>query len=432
MCPASVYEIGPGKPLDRIAAVPWDNLQPGDEVLIHWRAEPYREKWTISSSGTKEAPIAVRGVPNAEGLRPVIDGDEAVTPRGQRTPKEARALLRIGDTVATAGRRPAWIVVENLVFRNAYEVNSFIDSTGARQPYAGNAAGIYVDVASHVVIRNCVIHSNGNGLFAASEREEPSRNLHVAGCVIFGNGTPGSGYRHNVYTEAAGFLFEKNYLGPLRDGTTGNNFKDRSSGLVVRENWIEGGNKQLDLTESDMPVIQDEPDYHETIVERNVLIENAYDGNRQMVHYGGDGDITSVYKRGPLRMTANTILSRRLDVTVVLFLNGGNPETFLSGNIIWAESPVAQLAILEGRGRVKVERNWIRRNWNPAIHSRESVHVFGTGWIEGAAPGFVSFEKLDLHLRPTAPARFQGKPLGAIPDSSEFPVKRPDSLKGPW
>jgi hypothetical protein len=429
---AEVYEVGPGKPLEKIAAVPWDDLKPGDEVRIHWREEPYREKWTISARGTQEAPIVVKGILSPEGRRPVIDGDEAEGVRGQKAPHEARSVVRIGNIAKEPERRPAWIVLENLVIRNGYETNGFFDSRGERLSYAGNAAGLFVDVSQNVTIRNCVIHGNSNGLFAASEKWEPTRDLTVTGCFIFGNGTPGSIYRHNVYTEVSGLVLERNFLGPLREAAGGNNLKDRSSRLVIRENWIEGGNRQLDIVESDMPVIQSESGYHEALVERNVLIENAFDGNRQMVHYGGDGEVVDVYRRGPLRMTSNTILTRRLNETVLMLLNGLRPDAILERNVIWCDSPRAQLAILEGNGRVKVNNNWIRRGWNPVIHSPESVAVFGTGWVEGAAPGFVDFEKGDFRLKPAAPARLQGKPLGAVGDGEPFPVTRPASLKGPW
>lgn len=49
-------------------------------------------------------------------------------------------------------------------------------------------------------------------------------------------------YKHNSYTESQGIVFEFNHYGPLRAGCPGNNLKDRSTGTVIRYNWIEGGN----------------------------------------------------------------------------------------------------------------------------------------------------------------------------------------------
>ena len=45
------YEVGPGKALDSLGKVPWETLAAGDTVRIHWRAEPYREKFFLRGQG---------------------------------------------------------------------------------------------------------------------------------------------------------------------------------------------------------------------------------------------------------------------------------------------------------------------------------------------------------------------------------------------
>lgn len=70
----ATYEVGPNKPLTDIGQVPWESLQAGDTVLIHWRSNPYKEKWVICRQGTQAVPITVRGVPGPAGELPVIDG----------------------------------------------------------------------------------------------------------------------------------------------------------------------------------------------------------------------------------------------------------------------------------------------------------------------------------------------------------------------
>ena len=42
-------------------------------------------------------------------------------------------------------------------------------------------------------------------------------------------------------------LYQYNHFSHLRKDCTGTNLKDRSAGNVIRYNWIEGGNKQIDL-----------------------------------------------------------------------------------------------------------------------------------------------------------------------------------------
>ena len=73
------YEVGPGKKLAALAEVPWEKLAPGDVVAIHWRAEPYREKFVLCARGTAERPIVVRGVAGPDGARPVIDSTKPIS-----------------------------------------------------------------------------------------------------------------------------------------------------------------------------------------------------------------------------------------------------------------------------------------------------------------------------------------------------------------
>ncbi len=42
---ALTHEVGPGLMHENVSDVPWESLAPGDLVLIHWRPDPYREKW---------------------------------------------------------------------------------------------------------------------------------------------------------------------------------------------------------------------------------------------------------------------------------------------------------------------------------------------------------------------------------------------------
>lgn len=76
---ATVYEVGPGKKYSLVEKVPWESLVAGDEVQIHWRAQPYHTKWVLCRRGTKEKPIVVKGIPSEKGELPVIDGRRAMT-----------------------------------------------------------------------------------------------------------------------------------------------------------------------------------------------------------------------------------------------------------------------------------------------------------------------------------------------------------------
>ena len=200
----------------------------------------------------------------------------------------------------------------------------FFSASGAQQTYTNNAAAIYVEKAENLLIRNCVLRDSGNGLFIGSGQSFASRDVQIEGNYIFDNGIEGSIYQHNNYTAAQDIVFEFNRFGPLRAGCLGNNLKDRSAGLIVRYNWIEGGNRQLDLVDGeDSPLIRNDPDYATTHVYGNVLIETEGSGNRQIIHYGGDSGNTSAYRKG--LSIYITIPSYRIEATGRLWF--GFPRT---------------------------------------------------------------------------------------------------------
>src|SRR4029079_4241587 len=127
------------------------------------------------------------------------------------------------------------------------------------------------------------------------------QNAGKARPYIYDNGNVGSLFEHNNYTAAIGITFQYNRFGPLRTGCLGNNLKDRSAGLVVRYNWIESGNRQLDLVDGeDSSLIRSDPSYRQTYVYGNILIEPDAAGNRQLLHYGGDSGTTAAYRQGTL------------------------------------------------------------------------------------------------------------------------------------
>ncbi|MEB2343912.1 MAG: hypothetical protein OZ948_04145 [Deltaproteobacteria bacterium] len=114
--------------------MPWDLLEPGDLVRIHWRAEPYREKWVIGRSGTAEAPIVVRGVPGPNGERPVVSGDGATTPELLDFTGKARAVIKIGTANVPDAYVPEHVVVEGSRSAPATSRTRSMTTTARRRP----------------------------------------------------------------------------------------------------------------------------------------------------------------------------------------------------------------------------------------------------------------------------------------------------------
>lgn len=415
---ATVYQVGPEQKLHQVENVPWEKLTAGDEVHIHWRPQPYHTKWVLCCRGTKDKPIVVKGIPSAEGELPVIDGRRARTRPQLRFWGEQRGVLKIGGARDPADTMPAHIVIENLDIRSARPSFFYFNSEGL-QKYFKNAAAIFIEKGEHITIRNCFLHDCGNGLFVAYE----TKDLLIENCSIYHNGIAGSYYEHNVYTEAAGITFQGNYLGPLRKDCLGNNLKDRSAGLVVRYNWIDGGNRQLDLVDSEGgDTIRYDPRYRTTYVYGNVLVKRKNDPNSQVIHYGGDSGDESAYRKGTLFLYNNTIVSQRASTTLVRLSSNGE-HLDCCNNILYTSHAGNSLAILDEDGTAVLTHNWLKKGWKTA-HSSRFGKVDSSDEIEsGDDPGFQNVEKNLFFLTTKSACLNQA---GKLPKTAQynFPVEK--------
>jgi len=407
---AATYEVGPGQPYGSIGAVPWESLGAGDLVRIHARPAPYAEKWVLCARGTEAAPIRVEGVPDGAGALPVITGEGATTRSLLNFWNEERALLKIGGANSPACTTPAWVVVEKLHLRGARAPNPFTGRNGA-SAYELNAAAIFVEAGQHVTIRGCELEGSGNGLFVAAASED----VLVEDNFIHGNGNPGRAFEHNSYTAAHRITFQGNRYGPLCAGCAGNALKDRSAGTVIRANWIEGGNRQLDLVDGeDSALIVSDPAYGDTFVYANVLIEGTDDGNSQIVHFGGDGADPGIY-RPRLWFWNNTVVSKRSATsnTTLFRLSTAAQRAWVGANVFMVTAPGNRLAVVEGAGPLTLTGNWLPTGWRQT-HSGAAVGVADAGDNRtGADPGFADLAGGDFTLAAGSPALDAGVPLPA-------------------
>jgi hypothetical protein len=391
-----VYEVGPGKQFADPSSVPWETLAPSALVLIHWRAEPYRAKWVINTAATADAPVVVLGVADA-GRRPIISGENATTRLELSYWNDDRSVIKVGGSnLPTDTVVPAHIHIQGLDVVAARPPYGFTDDGGAAQTYRDNAAAIHVEIGEHITIHDCLLHDAGNGLFAGSQ----TADLVVSGNHIFDNGIDGSIYHHNSYTECQGITFERNHYGPLRAGCLGNNLKDRSSGTVIRYNWIESGNRQLDLVETDYDHIRDDPGYAVTFVYGNILIEPDGAGNSQIAHYGGDGGETAYYRRGTLYFYHNTVVSTRGGNTTLLRCSTNDVTVDARDNIVFATAGGPYLAITSGQGQITLRDNWLPAGWRATHEASLDGTITDAGNPEGADPGFADLAGQDY--RPAA------------------------------
>lgn len=379
-----VYDIGPGQEYSDPAEIPWENLLPATLVRIHYRTEPYRTKWVISTTATADLPIVVTGIAE-NGRLPVISGENAVTRKELYYLNEVRSVVKIGNyTGPSDNDRPAHVILDNLDIRSGRPAFSFTDRDGNTATFNQNAAAVHIEEGDRITIRNCILHDCGNGLFTS----HLTSDILISGNYIYDNGIEGRYYEHNTYTESFGIVYEYNHFGPLRTGCGGNNLKDRSTGTVIRYNWIEGGNRQLDLVETDYETFATDPSYDQTFVYGNILYEPNDDGNSQIIHYGGDGNDQAFYRRGVLYLYHNTIVSKRSNNTTLIRLSTDDVTADIRNNIVFTSASPGHLALTNGQGIVKLNNNWITQNYRNSFESTSADIQASSGNLTGTLPGF--------------------------------------------
>lgn len=416
---AVTYSVGPGQTYADIGDAPLESLAAGDILEIHWRAAPYAEKFVICAQGTAASPIIVRGIPDGSGNLPVLTGNNAVTRTQLSYWNQERSLIKIGGASVPSDTTPQHIIVENLELRSAHSSYTFTNASGTPGvSYIGNAAAIYIEKGKNITIRGCTIHDCGNGIFVApgggtTTPASMTENILIRSNYIYGNGNVSSIYEHNTYCEAYGITYEFNHYGPLRTGAGGNNLKCRSGNCVIRYNWIEDGNRQLDLVEAYSSGIQTLTGYGATFVYGNVLIKPVGTSNNQIIHYGGDNGGTQHYRKGTLHLYNNTIYSLRTGNTTLVRLSTNDETCDCRNNIIFVTANGSNLAMLNEAGTINLRNCFTKAGFvNSHSAGTPTVNVIG-GMVTGTDPGWVNAGTQDFTLTTTAASRDVGTTLHA-------------------
>ena len=132
---------------------------------------------------------------------------------------------------------------------------------------------------------------------------------------------------------------------------------------MIRYNWIEGGNHQVDLVDADDPLIYTDTRYGETFVYGNVLVEPDDAGSRVILHYGGDSGNTTNYRQGTFYFYHNTVASHRTSSTTLLQLSTANQAANVRNNAMYLSVGTSSLSILLEHGPDKLTQNLLPLGW---------------------------------------------------------------------
>ena len=349
---AQIYHVGPGYPYARIIECPTHNLMAGDEIHVHYHETPYYEKFLLRGQGTNDKPIKLMGIPDAKGKKPILDGHNAVSPFDMNITNNDRQIIKVGQDDQFA----SYIVIDGFEIRNANNTQSFINTSGNTQTYKDNASAIRIENGAQIVIRNCDIHDNGNGIQTGKE----THDLLIESCKIYNNGICGwdNSYIHNMYLSGRNgntIIVQYCYIGELL--SQGQQVKSRAEKFIFRYNWLEGGrNAQLDLVED--YEISDIVSY-DAFVYGNIIIKPNESDNSVMIHFGGDQPDTS--RKGSLHFYYNTCIikdSKTLDTRRIFKISSERANVIANNNIFYMAAPNTY-DLLSGYSNLFGTNNWL-------------------------------------------------------------------------
>ncbi len=473
---AANYDVGPGKPLATLSAVPWATLQPGDFVNIHYKPGGYHEKIQISASGTAAQHIVIRGIPDpTTHALPIIDGKDAIEdpaydPRHPKFTEWSVILVSPRQSTYVYGAyNISFVDIESLEIRNGSYAGdgsiTYTDKFGTVRGHGAFAAGIYIEWAHDLAIRGCEISNCGNGIYANSKNPgiQITRRLLIEGNYLHDNsnppipnptdpsGTPlSNGFgEHHVYVECAGSVIQYNRFGSLRPNARGTAIKNRSSGIIIRynefvmdgeSNVIAMPNSQAGTGEIDL-----QPDYRDAYVYGNHITIKDYPGGITAFMWGafdGAALYDPVY-RGTLHLYNNTIVSHHSGVALLLLpgttytsnATTTNPthENVDCRNNIFYTDPALQAGIYDafrfinsgttnGGGDITLGKNWISPGWRKTAPSQTwSGELIGTeNLIVGDAlgandPHFIDMNARDYHVLTPSNILDAGESIAGLP-----------------
>ncbi len=248
-----VLDVGPAWPLKDLNAVTWGSLKGGDTVRIHnddktgSAPTTYHQHFAIPGGGTAQEPLRVCGVPDAKGVKPIVDGANASTREdedwasGYIEGLGVVALYDAGHKWGAALAQNRNVMIEGLHIRNGSNEYKYMkQKTRAATTYEGGAACVLVQTGIDVLIRGNELENCSQGVFSNGRTPGGSMvyDLTVEGNYLHNWGSQGSYLVHAMYLQGIGLTVQFNYFGASVAGALGNAIKSRSVLNFLRWNYI--------------------------------------------------------------------------------------------------------------------------------------------------------------------------------------------------
>lgn len=354
---AATLEVGPGKPFARIEEANAE-AQAGDVILVYPRADgqPY-EKTAIY---VRQKNLTFRGVPGENNRWVSISGEGFDYSGRGSTP---RAIFQFNS--GTDG-----CLLEGFELSGAHNSSH-------------NGAGVRINQANHVTVRNCSIHHNDMGIMSGGDGTTAAGvNQRIEHCEIHHNGDPADpGYNHNLYLGGTSVTLS---FCEIHSSLTGHNVKSRAHHTRVQYCYVHhSANREFDLVDA---ADTTRPESHAVLL-GNVIVKNPRSqGNRTVIHFGQDGGKDHV---GTLYLVFNTIITPFIAPAVELSAPGA--KAYLAGNLV-SDGGIRQAnqKVSEVRGGARPENVAGKHNWFSG--------GFEAGAVAGLDPQTNLFRRADAPL----------------------------------
>lgn len=273
---AAQIEVGPGRAHERIEAAV-AAAAPGDTILVHPRA-----------GGTPYERVAL--MVRTPGLT-----IRAVRTSGDHVPLDGR-----GFDYSGRGPTPRAIVQFD---RSAHggTLEGFALSGAHNESH--NGAGVRINQANNVTIRDCVIRANDMGIMSSGDGLVTcATNQRIERCLIHSNGDrTDPGYNHNLYLGGGDVTLWRT---EVHSSLTGHNVKSRAHRIEIRECSLhDSANREVDLVDADETGVAGSD---ALLVGNHIFKATNCPGNRAVIHCGQDGGKP---RNGMLVMVSNTVVT---------------------------------------------------------------------------------------------------------------------------
>lgn len=383
---AAQLDVGEGKAFARIEEA-LAKAAPGDTIIVH--ALPGGRAYEKPALLVRKARISLVAAPAADGKRVALSGAGFEYSGAGSVPRAIVQFDRGADRC----------ILDGFELRDAHN-ESF------------NGAGVRINQANDIVVRNCEIRDNDMGIMSNGDGTQATAvNQLIEGCHIHSNGNAKHpGYNHNLYLGGTSVTLSGC---EVHSSLTGHNVKSRAHHTRIECCYIhDSANRECDLVDAKGDTTS--PESHAVVIGSIIVKDPRCEGNRAVIHFGQDGGNEH---DGTIFVVNTTIMTPF--IAPVVDLSAPKAKLFMANTIVaTGESPRSGQTLVaaragESKGRVAGTSNWFANGFGG--QDLPDVFKASVARERGATPPFADPGKGDYRLARTAAGITDaGTPLAQI------------------